>query len=64
MASFFQTGDPNAHKATDGTQPSVPSNWRTGEKFVISNDGFKNVKIVELGLRCGFWRQLADFIPI
>jgi len=63
-ASWFQTGDPNAHKLTDDTQPQVPSSWRTGEQFVVRDGGFEVVKIDALGKRCGFWRQLADFVPI
>jgi hypothetical protein len=64
FASFFQTGDPNAHKLTNGSQPGVPENWRTGQEFVIQADGFETVNVDELNRRCGFWRQVADDVPI
>ena len=64
FASFFQTGDPNAHKLTNASEPGVPENWRTGEEFVIEADGFENVRVDQLNERCGFWRQVADDIPI
>jgi hypothetical protein len=64
FASFFQTGDPNAHKLTNETEPGVPENWRTGEEFVILPDGFENVKVDMLNARCGFWREVADDVPI
>lgn len=64
FASFFQTGDPNSHKITNSSIPGVPESWRTGEEFVITADGFADVEVEELGLRCGFWRQLADDVPV
>jgi len=64
FASFFQTGDPNAHKLTNASQPGVPESRRTGEEFVIAADGFENVKVNELDQKCGFWRQVASDIPI
>jgi len=64
FASFFQTGDPNAHKLTNETEPEVPENWRTGEEFVILPDGFENVEVDMLNARCGFWREVADDVPI
>jgi hypothetical protein len=64
FASFFQTGDPNAHKLTNSSEPGVPENWRTGEEFVIEANGFENVKVPQLNERCGFWRQVADDVPI
>jgi len=64
FASFFATGDPNAHKLTNASEPGVPENLRTGEEFVIEADGFANMRVDQLNARCGFWRQVADDIPI
>ncbi|KAL3426776.1 carboxylesterase [Phlyctema vagabunda] len=64
FASFFQTGDPNARKLTGPDVPGVPENWRTGEEFVVKTDGFETAKVDSLNERCGFWRQVADSIPI
>lgn len=61
FASFFQTGDPNAHKLT---KASVPENWRTGEEFAIEADGFAELRVVQLNERCGFWRGVADDVPV
>jgi hypothetical protein len=64
FASFFQTRDPNARKLTSASEPGVPENWRTGEEFVIEASGFENVRVDQLNARCGFWRQVADDIPL
>lgn len=64
FASFFQTSDPNAHKLTNESIPGVPENWKTGEEFVIEADGFVDLRVDELNERCGFWRQVADDVPI
>ena len=64
FASFFQTDDPDAHKVTNAGVPGVPENWRTGEEFVIESAGFANVRVDQLNERCGFWRQVANDIPI
>lgn len=64
FASFFQTGDPNAHKLTNASQPGVPDSWKTGEEFVITSGGFLNLKADQLAKRCEFWRELACDIPI
>ncbi|KUJ22560.1 carboxylesterase [Mollisia scopiformis] len=64
FASFFQTGDPNAHKLTNASEPGVPENWRTGEEFVILADGFQDLKVEMLGERCGFWRSVSADVPI
>jgi hypothetical protein len=42
----------------------VPENWRTGEEFVILQNGFDNVKVDDLNKKCGFWRQVANDVPI
>lgn len=64
FASFFQTGDPNAHKLTNGSVAGVPESWRTGEEFVIEADGFEDLKVGMLDDRCGFWRSVAADVPI
>ncbi|KFY30373.1 hypothetical protein V493_01959 [Pseudogymnoascus sp. VKM F-4281 (FW-2241)] len=63
FASFFQTSDPNAHKLTDAGTPGVPENRATGKEFVISEDGFRNVKVHALRKRCEFWRREARNVP-
>ncbi|KGO39645.1 Carboxylesterase, type B [Penicillium expansum] len=63
FASFFQTGDPNAHKVTNASQPGVPE-LDTGEEFVVVDDGLENVKLPQLKKRCDFWRRLAKEIPV
>ena len=64
FGSFFQTGDPNAHKLTNYSQPGVPRLRKTNEEFVIEADGFANVPIHMLEKRCAFWRSVAGEIPI
>jgi hypothetical protein len=64
FASFFDTGDPNAHKLTNQSEPGVPENWKTGEEFVVKSGGFENVGVEMLDKRCGFWREVADDVPI
>lgn len=63
FASFFQTGDPNAHKLTNASEPGVPDNKLTQKEFVIEADGFANVPATELLARCDFWRSVAYEIP-
>ena len=64
FASFFQTGDPNAHKLTPAGEPGVPESRKTGEEFVIQAGGFANVRTGMLEERCEFWRSVADEVPI
>ncbi|GAB7352546.1 hypothetical protein MBLNU459_g2935t1 [Dothideomycetes sp. NU459] len=64
FASFFQTGDPNAHKLTNSSTPGVPDLGRTGEEFVVAQDGFSDMAIPLLEKRCAFWRSVAEEIPI
>lgn len=64
FASFFQTGDPNAHKLTNSSEPGVPEVQDSREEFVIVAHGFENVRLVELEERCEFWRSLGKAIPI
>lgn len=63
FASFFQTGDPNAHKITDSSQPGVPSVKQGGE-FVIKSDGFANTKATQLDKRCAFWQKYGSSVPV
>ncbi|KFY70392.1 hypothetical protein V499_09209 [Pseudogymnoascus sp. VKM F-103] len=63
FASFFQTGDPNAHKLTNASQPGVPEYRSTGKEFVVAEGGFQNVKIRALRERCEFWRDSAKDVP-
>lgn len=64
FASFFQTGDPNAHKVTNSSVLGVPGLKATGKEFVVVDDGFENVELVELKSRCDFWRKLGRQIPV
>ncbi|OJD34500.1 carboxylesterase [Diplodia corticola] len=63
MASFFQTGDPNAHKLTDDSQAGVPE-LSTGEEWVVKPESFEKTDIGQLKTRCTFWRQNAEDIPL
>lgn len=63
FASFFQTGDPNANKATNASVPGVPELRETHEQFVVEEDGFENVGIGHLETRCAFWRSVAHEVP-
>jgi hypothetical protein len=64
FASFFQTGDPNAHKLTGGSQPGVPESRQTNREFVIEADGFATVPMGQMKERCDFWRSVAFEIPV
>jgi len=66
FASFFQTGDPNAHKLSNSTEPGVPSlgPGTANEKFVIESNGFQNVGMGVLEERCDFWRSMGSAVPV
>ncbi|KAL2848838.1 Alpha/Beta hydrolase protein [Aspergillus pseudoustus] len=64
MGSFFQTGDPNAHKLTGDDVLGVPELKRTGKEFVIEEDGFENVKISLLREKCDFLRRVGERVPV
>lgn len=64
FASFFQTGDPNAHKLTSEDVIGVPELRETGEEFVIEEDGFEGVRLEELKERCEFWRDVGRRVPV
>jgi hypothetical protein len=68
FASFFQTGNPNAHKLTNSSVPGVPE-LSTGEEFVIEGPGlgsygFANLELRFLQERCTFWRSVSADIPM
>ncbi|KAL3484291.1 Alpha/Beta hydrolase protein [Aspergillus germanicus] len=64
MGSFFQTGDPNAHKLTGKDVVGVPELKRSGEEFVIREDGFENVEVDLLREKCGFLRKVGKRVPV
>ncbi|KAF7594522.1 hypothetical protein BBP40_008969 [Aspergillus hancockii] len=64
FASFFQTGDPNAHKLTNNSQPGVPRLHATGHEFVVTETGFENIELALLKKRCDFWKSVGDKIPV
>jgi carboxylesterase type B len=63
MASFVQTGNPNAHKVTNGSVVGVPS-IKKGEQFVVRSGGVLAGNVRQLEKRCAFWLSIADRIPI
>ena len=63
FASFFETGDPNAHKVTNDSVSGV-SSLQSQSEFVIGESGFSNVDITQFKERCDFWRSVADKVPI
>ena len=63
LASFFQTGDPNAHKLTNVLESGVPE-IGSGREWIIETDGFDDQKLSMLPERCEFWRSVTDEVPI
>lgn len=64
FASFFETGDPNAHEVANLSLPGVPEYKEGGEEYVIGPDGFNNIRLPRLERRCGFWMTVAHEISI
>ncbi|KAB8242523.1 alpha/beta-hydrolase [Aspergillus flavus] len=64
FASFFQTGDPNAHKLTNSSQPGVPMLQSTGDEFVVTDTGFETAELVLLKERCDFWKSIGERVPV
>ncbi|KAL2872632.1 putative carboxylesterase [Aspergillus lucknowensis] len=64
MASFFQTGDPNAHKLTNKSVIGVPELKGMGEEFVVRKGGFGNVEVTFLKERCDFFRRVGARVPV
>ncbi|KAF2131920.1 alpha/beta-hydrolase [Dothidotthia symphoricarpi CBS 119687] len=63
MASFVQTGDPNAHKVTNSSIVGVPA-VAEGKQFLVTAGGLRQGSISMLEQRCGFWLDVADKVPI
>ncbi|KAF2085276.1 carboxylesterase [Saccharata proteae CBS 121410] len=63
FASFFLTGDPNAHKLTNSSVAGVPP-ISAGDEFVIGVDEFKQVSISRLKCRCEFWKKAGTSVPL
>ncbi|KAJ4286454.1 hypothetical protein N0V90_013154 [Kalmusia sp. IMI 367209] len=63
MASFVQTGDPNAHKVTNESVSGVPA-LKKRKQFVIRSGGVTNGNVTSLERRCAFWLSVAERIPI
>ncbi|KAF2192822.1 alpha/beta-hydrolase [Zopfia rhizophila CBS 207.26] len=63
MASFVQTGDPNAHKVTNRSVAGAPSIGE-GKQFVVEKGGFKGVGIEMLKKRCEFWLAQGKSVPL
>lgn len=65
FASFFETGDPNAHKLTNTSVLGVPDINLTHEEWIVQSRGeFGNVLLGMLGQRCDFWRNIAAGVPV
>jgi hypothetical protein len=67
FASFFETGDPNAHKLKNVTVLGAPEVNRMHEEWAVLLGGeFGNALLEKdtLGPRCGFWRGVAARVPI
>ncbi|KAF2625868.1 alpha/beta-hydrolase [Macroventuria anomochaeta] len=63
MASFVQTGDPNAHKVTNASVPGVPD-VEKGKQFLVTAEGLKQGPIKQLEERCAFWLDVSKRVPI
>lgn len=64
FASFIETGDPNTHKVTNSSVMGVPEVQKEGAEFVVTADGFQQVKLAQLKTRCDFWLKNGKSIPI
>jgi hypothetical protein len=65
MASFIQTGDPNAHKITNESVVGVPL-LNDGKQFMVRDAGLRIVQ-GEIGIleeRCAFWLRVAAKVSI
>ncbi|KAI8937745.1 hypothetical protein NX059_005445 [Plenodomus lindquistii] len=63
MASFIQTGDPNAHKITNASVPGVPE-VQSGKQFLVTGTGIRTGGIGMLEERCAFWLRRAGRVPV
>lgn len=64
FGSFFQAGDPNAHKLTNASEKGVPVLEKTGEEWVIAPDGFATAQVSFLKERCDFWESVGERVPV
>lgn len=65
MASFFQTGDPNALKLTPADVPGPPS-VKDGLGWVMddSEEAFRTMDLEQLEEKCAFWRKTGARVPV
>ena len=63
MASFIQTGDPNAHKVTNATVAGVPG-IEEDSQFLVTPGGQRRGRIALLEERCTFLAGVAERVPI
>jgi hypothetical protein len=63
MASFVQTGDPNAHKVTNASIVGVPR-LSEGKQLLITEEGLEVGEVEILGKRCAFWLGVAEKVPV
>jgi carboxylesterase type B len=63
LASFVQTGDPNAHKVTNASVVSVPG-VEGGKQFLITSRGLRQGGTDTLEERCAFWLSVGGRVPI
>jgi carboxylesterase type B len=63
LASFVQTGDPNAHKVTGEDVVGVPG-VKSGMQFLVTSQGLREGAMEMLEERCGFWLGVAGRVPI
>jgi hypothetical protein len=63
MASFVETGNPNAHKVTNATVSGVPD-VEEGKQFLVTASGLRQGGISMLEARCKYWSGVADRVPV
>jgi len=63
MASFIQTGDPNAHKVTNSSIPGVPD-VEEGKQFLVTASGLRQGSIALLEGRCKYWAGVSQRVPV
>ncbi|KAF2654553.1 alpha/beta-hydrolase [Lophiostoma macrostomum CBS 122681] len=63
LASFIETGDPNAHKITNATVGSVPR-IDSGKQFLVNAGGLTTGTVDMLKKRCDFWLSQAGKVPV
>lgn len=63
MASFVQTGDPDAHKVTGEDVVGVPG-VESGRQFLVTSQGLRQGGLGMLEERCAFWLGVAGRVPI